>query len=235
MVGSHPPRPLAWPRPAPCRPPTDDTDASAPGDGYADWDDGPCGVMTLTRGAPTPTNNDPTVQPALTAPGSRRLSRLPTAPYLSLSDKAPDPGRYRVPCSSHLLQPQLAVHCGLPRRPASSSPTQRHHHHPPAPSSTSPCPCALSRLRPRGGHLGAACHHLRHQPPGRPSLRQLPGGQGSAQAAFGPPDHPCICGCGVSSLAPVHAACCVYSLASACVHPMSPFFLSFVRVSHYPC
>ena len=92
MVGSHPPRPLAWPRPAPCRPPTDDTDASAPGDGYADWEDGPCGVMTLTRGAPTPTNNDPTVQPALTAPGSRRLSRLPTAPYLSLSDKAPASG-----------------------------------------------------------------------------------------------------------------------------------------------
>ena len=92
MVGSHPPRPLAWPRPAPCRPPTDDTDASAPGDGYADWEDGPCGVMTLTRGAPTPTNTDPTVQPALTAPGSRRLSRLPTAPYLSLSDKAPRTG-----------------------------------------------------------------------------------------------------------------------------------------------
>jgi len=48
--------------------------------------------MTLTRGAPTPTNNDLTVQPALTAPGSRRLSRLPTAPSLSLSDKAPRTG-----------------------------------------------------------------------------------------------------------------------------------------------
>ena len=234
MVGSHPPRPLAWPRPAPCRPPTDDTDASAPGDGYADWEDGPCGVMTLTRGAPTPTNNDPTVQPALTAPGSRRLSRLPTAPYLSLSDKAPASGP--VPSPLLLTPSSTTARSPLWASPppsvfltdaASPSPSSSSVQHQPVSLCTEP---AAPQRRPPGSRLPPSTTST----PGRPSLRQLPRGHASSFRPSCPPLHLRMW----SELPRSRARCLLCVLPSKCVHPPHvPIFLSgsFVRVSHYPC